>query len=76
MRSSLKKLLALGLAALMLLPMTACGTGDNDTNPSDSVTQSQSEAETQNMDYVCELPEELDYNLNVLTSRGIFFRSR
>ena len=67
MRSSLKKLLALGLAALMLLPMTACGTGDNDTNPSDSVTQSQSEAETQNMDYVCELPEELDYKDDEVT---------
>ena len=67
MRSSLKKLLALGLAALMLLPMTACGTGDNGTDPSDSVTQSQSEAETQNMDYVCELPDELDYKGEEIT---------
>ena len=61
MKSSLKKLLALGLAALMLLPMTACGTGDNGADPSDSVTQGQNESETQNMDYVCELPAELDY---------------
>ena len=61
MRPSLKKLLALALAALMLLPMTACGTGDNGPDPSESATQGQTEGETQNTDYVCDLPAELDY---------------
>ena len=61
MRPTLKKLLALALAALMLLPMTACGTGDNGPDPSESATQGQTEGETQNTDYVCDLPAELDY---------------
>ena len=61
MRSSLKKLLALGLAALMLLPLAACATGDNHPESQESVTQSQNEGENVNMDYVCELPESLDY---------------
>jgi len=61
MRSSLKKLLALGLAALMLLPLAACATGDNNPESQESVTQNQNEGENGNMDYVCELPESLDY---------------
>ena len=61
MRASLKKLLALALAALMLLPLTACGTGDNGSDTTASVTNGQGENETVNMDYVCELPDDLDY---------------
>ena len=62
MKSSLKKLLALGLAAFMLLPLSACATGETDPATKESSTQSQEEVESDNMDYVCELPAELDYN--------------
>ena len=61
MRSPLIKGLALMLAALMLLPMTACGTGESTSDTTAPVTQGQTESDTQNMDYVCELPDELDY---------------
>ena len=62
MKSSLKKLLALCLAAFMLLPLSACATGETDPATKESSTQSQEEVESDNMDYVCELPAELDYN--------------
>ena len=61
MRSSLIKLLALMLAALMLLPLTACGTGDETTDSVESATKAQTEGETQDLNYVCDLPAELDY---------------
>ena len=67
MRASLKKLLALALAALMLLPLTACGTGDNGSDTTASVTTGQGENETVNMDYVCELPDDLDYKGEEIT---------
>ena len=61
MRSTLIKLLALMLAALMLFPMTACGTGDENTDSVESATKAQTEGETQDLNYVCDLPAELDY---------------
>ncbi len=61
MRSPFIRLLAVALAALMLLPMTACGTGDDSTDPAESVTHAQSEAETEDLRYTCDLPAELDY---------------
>lgn len=69
MRSSLIKLLALMLAALMLFPLTACGTGDENTDSVESATKAQTEGETQDLNYVCDLPAELDYGgaeVNVL----------
>lgn len=69
MRSSLIKLLALMLATLMLFPMTACGTGDENTDSVESATKAQTEGETQDLNYVCDLPAELDYGgaeVNVL----------
>lgn len=61
MRSPLIRLSALALAALMLLPLTACGTGEETPDPAESSTQAQTEADTQDLRYVCDLPAELDY---------------
>lgn len=61
MRSPLIRILTLALAALMLLPMTACGTGDETVDSVESATQARLEEETQDLRYVCELPAELDY---------------
>ena len=69
MRFSLKKFLSLGLAILMLLPLTACGTGENTLSTQETSASDRIESETENMDYVCELPAELDYNeeeINIL----------
>jgi hypothetical protein len=69
MRSPIRKLLALLLAALMLLPLTACGTIEDDpTQPGESSTVGH-EADTENLDYVCDLPDDLDYDdeeINIL----------
>ena len=61
MRSPLMKVLALMLAALMLLPLTACGTGDEGETTAVTTADASTEAETENTDYLCELPDELDY---------------
>ena len=61
MRSPLTKLLALMLAALTILPLTACGTGDEGETSAITTQNASSEAETENTDYVCDLPEDLDY---------------
>jgi hypothetical protein len=69
MQSPLIKLLALLLAALMLLPLTACGTGDQNTDSAESATKTETEGETQDLRYVCDLPAELDYGgeeINIL----------
>ncbi len=64
----MKKFLCLLLAALMCLStlaMAACGTGTDepDTKPSENGTQGPgaNEEETQNTDYVCELPDDLNF---------------
>ena len=61
MRSPLTKLLALMLAALTILPLTACGTGNEGETSAITTDNASSEAETENTDYVCDLPEDLDY---------------
>lgn len=62
MRSPFLRLSALALAALMLLPLTACGTtGEEIQTTAPVTTEASSEQETQNNDYVCDLPEDLDY---------------
>ena len=61
MRSSLKRLLALMLAALMLLSLAACGTTEENPDQSESLTGSDVEDDTENQDYVCDLPEDLNY---------------
>ena len=61
MRSPLTKLLALMLAALTILPLTACGTGNEGETSAITTDSASSEAETENTDYVCDLPEDLDY---------------
>ena len=62
MRNSLFKLLALALAALMLLSATACGTTVDDSKDPAATTHGVSEDDTQDMRYVCELPDDLNYN--------------
>ena len=60
MRSLAKKLTALLLALLMLFPLAACGTPDDTETTAPS--GSNMEADTSDPNYVCDLPEELDYN--------------
>ena len=59
----MKKLLCLFLAVLMLVSLAACGTGEGkdplDTKGDNSQV---SEQETVDMDFVCELPDDLNYN--------------
>ncbi len=78
MKSIIRKLTAAALAALMILPLSACAvTGDTDgsatdtsANPADtSSTDAATEGVTENQNYICELPEKLDYKkeeINVL----------
>ena len=61
MRFSPKKLLVLALAALMLFPLTACGTTTEEPAATVASTDSADEAVTEDLSYVCELPE-LNYN--------------
>lgn len=61
MRSTIQKLSALALAALMLFPLTACGTTTEETVTTSLSTESADEVVTEDMSYVCELPE-LNYN--------------
>ncbi len=61
MQSPVVKWLALVLAALMLLSLTACGTGEDGPEGNDSASHAQSEADTADQNYVCDLPAELDY---------------
>ena len=67
MRSSLTKLLALLLASLMLLSLAACGTGEDGPDSAETTSGSAVEENTENMDYVCELPDELDYKGEEIT---------
>ena len=69
MRSSLKKLVALGLATLMLLPLTACATGDEGPAVHETTAAEKSESESVDINYLCELPDSLDYKgeeINIL----------
>ncbi len=61
----MKKLLCLLLAGLMLLGATACGTtseGGEETKAQNTSTgPAESEAETADPNYICDLPDDLDY---------------
>ncbi len=62
-----KKMAALALAALMILPLAACGEtqedpGNDTAAKSESSTTAGTEPETEDMRYVCELPGNLNYN--------------
>ncbi len=79
MRTSLfKKLTATVLAALMLLPVAACA--DTSETPEDTAatapetlpnatvgTTAESEADTTDQNYVCDLPDDLDYKGTTVT---------
>lgn len=62
----MKKLLCLLLAGLICsstLAMSACGTNDEpDSDQGASTSEAVSEATTENYDYVCDLPDDLNYN--------------
>ena len=62
MRPCLNKLLALALAALMLLSLVACGTSTEENVSTAAPDEAGSEAATEDMNFVCELPEDLNYN--------------
>lgn len=69
MRSPLTKLLALLLAGLMLLSATACGTGEESPDVVETTAPAESEAETADPNYVCDLPDDLNYGdeeINIL----------
>jgi hypothetical protein len=61
MKQSLRKLLALSLAALMLLSAVACGTTTDDTKDPTMTTQGAAEEDTLDSRYVCDLPDDLNY---------------
>lgn len=62
MKSPQQKLLALALAALMLFPLVACGTPTEETVTTSASTEAVSEAVTEDQNYVCDLPDDLNYN--------------
>ena len=59
------KLLALLLAALMLLSLTACGTGEIPDDTQASTTDAQTEADTPDPNYTLDLEEDLNYDAEV-----------
>ncbi len=63
MRTRSQKLLALALAALMLLPLAACATSGDDPNAETTGTNNSpvSEADTADLDYMCDLPANMDF---------------
>ena len=62
MKSPIQKLLALALAALMLFPLVACGTPTEESVTTAASTEAASEAVTEDQNYVCDLPDDLNYN--------------
>ena len=67
MFTKFQKLLALVLAALTLLSLAACGTTSepDETRGPAATTDATTDAETQDMSYVCELPDGLNYDTDV-----------
>ena len=70
MKFSFVKLLSLLLAMLMLLSLASCATGetpnvDTEAGESGSTTDAVTEGETQDLSYVCELPEGLNYDTEI-----------
>ena len=61
MRISSKKLLAALLAGLMLVPLASCATATEGEDTKNASTQAATEAETEDPNYLCELPDELNY---------------
>lgn len=57
----MKRILSILLAALMILPLAACGNSREDGGGTQSSTSAVTEAETADMSLVCELPEDLNY---------------
>lgn len=60
MKSPANKLLALALAALMIFPLTSCGTPTENV-VTEAPTKAETEADTVDQNYVCDLPAELNY---------------
>ncbi len=62
MRSShfMKRSAAL-LAALMLFPLASCATGDSGTAADSAKETATQEVDTENRDYLCDLPSDLDF---------------
>ena len=65
MRSPMLRILALLLAALMLLSLTACGTGETPDDTQASATEAPTEAETPDPNYTLDLEEDLDYDTEI-----------
>ncbi len=57
----MKKLLCFLLASLMLLGTMSCGTGDDTPDETIGQTEAISESVTEDPNYVCDLPSDLDY---------------
>ncbi len=77
MRTFSTKLVALLLAAIMLLPLASCATAGDDPNAetTGATTDAVSEAETEDLSYVCDLPDNLNFdntevNMMALKSAG------
>ena len=65
MRTPTIRILALLLASLMLLSLTACGTGDTTDDTQASTTDAQTEAVTDDPNYTLDLEEGLNYDTEV-----------
>ena len=65
MRNPSLRILALLLAALMLLSMTACGTGETPDDTQASTTAAQTEVDTPDPNYTLDLEEGLNFDTEV-----------
>ena len=62
-----KKFLAVLLAGMMLLPLAACAETEDDPENTKASTDSNTEVDTSNQDYVCDLPDDLDFKNATVT---------
>ena len=62
-----KKFLAVLLAGMMLLPLAACAETEDDPENTKASTESNTEVDTSNQDYVCDLPDDLDFKNATVT---------
>ena len=65
MRPPASRILALLLAALMLLSLTACGTGETPDDTQASTTDAQTEVDTPDPNYTLDLEEGLNYDTEI-----------
>ncbi len=73
MPTPMKRLLSLALAALMILPLASCATGgdESDTSGAATTTTPVVEGETVDPAYICDLPDNLNFNNTVINIMAV-----